>query len=81
MAGAGLKVTNSSYKVNLLHLQNGETKAGKFFTQNFKSNVNVVKTDVLDYSERSLSNILFEGIFNYILVDKTSIWFLHALSK
>ena len=61
MAGAGLKVNNSSYKVNLLHLQNGETKAGKFFTQNFKSNVNVVKTDVLDYSERSLSNILFEG--------------------
>ena len=41
MAGAGLKVNNSSYKVNLLHLQNGETKAGKFITQNFKSNVNV----------------------------------------
>ena len=61
MAGAGLKVNNSSYKVNLLHLQNGETKAGKFITQNFKSNVNVVKTDVLDYSERSLSNLLLEG--------------------
>ena len=61
MGGASLKVENSSYKINLLHLQNGESKAGLFVSQNFKSNVNTVKTDILDYSERSLTNLLLEG--------------------
>ena len=34
---------------------------GLFVSQNFKSNVNTVKTDILDYSERSLTNLLLEG--------------------
>lgn len=65
MSALGLKTNKSSFKINLLHIQNGESKAGLFTTENYKSNVNIIKTDILDYGERSLSNFLFEGKHNF----------------
>jgi len=74
MSGIGIKNNKSSLKINLLHIQNGESKAGLFTTQNFKSNVNVVKTDILDYSERSLSNLLVEGKHSFNDNNLTYTW-------
>ncbi len=62
LGGFALKTKNSKFRLYLLHLQNGESRAGIF---------DYVSTDlgsefegyqhVLDYSQRSLSNILLDG--------------------
>ena len=62
LAGVSLKTLNSNYQINFLHLQNGESKAGIFDYYNadqgavfygFQHN--------LEYSQRSLSNLLISG--------------------
>ena len=62
LAGVSLKTLNSKYTINFLHLQNGESKAGIFDYLNedqgaifngFQHN--------LEYSQRSLSNLLISG--------------------
>lgn len=62
MAGFAIKTLNSKYRINLLHLQNGESKAGIFDYigsdqgsdfEGFQHN--------LDYSERSLTNLIING--------------------
>lgn len=62
MAGIAIKTVKSKYTLNLLHLQNGESKAGVFDYYNsdqgaifegFQHN--------LEYSQRSLTNILLSG--------------------
>ena len=62
MAGLAYKNKSSKVRVNLLHLQNGESKAGIF---------DVVKNDIgttfsalqynLEYTQRSLTNLLIAG--------------------
>jgi hypothetical protein len=62
LAGFALKTLHSKYRINLMHLQNGESRAGIF---------NYLGSDQgsefsgfqhnLDYSERSLTNLLLEG--------------------
>ncbi|MGB0165612.1 MAG: TonB-dependent receptor domain-containing protein [Luteibaculum sp.] len=66
MAGVAIKSDRSKIKLNLLHLQNGERKTGEFAT---------VVTDVgteyqadqynLEYSERSLTNVLVNGVHRF----------------
>lgn len=62
LAGIAVKRENSKYRLDILHLQNGESKAGIFDFENtqqgaifsgFQHN--------LEYSERSLTNILLNG--------------------
>ncbi|MGC6491191.1 MAG: TonB-dependent receptor domain-containing protein [Flavobacteriales bacterium] len=65
MAGGALKYDKAKYKVNVLHLQNAEKKAGYFFINNFESNFNTVKKENLDFSERSISNLLLSGTHNF----------------
>ena len=60
-AGGALKFNNAKFKVNILHLQNAEKKAGLFFLNNYESNFNTVKKENLDFSERSISNLLLSG--------------------
>ena len=61
LLGVSYKTEKSKYKVNLLHIQNGESKAGYFRQQTrFSDNIDLNK-DNLEYTERSISNILFAG--------------------
>ena len=64
MAGGAIKINNAKYKLNVLHLQNAEKKAGLFFLNNYESNFNTVKKENLDFSERSISNLLLSGTHN-----------------
>lgn len=60
--GFAIKKQYSKYRINLLHLQNGESKAGIFDYEGSDQGSNFIGIQHnLDYSQRSLSNILIEG--------------------
>jgi hypothetical protein len=62
LAGIALKTKTSKYKLNLLHLQNGESKAGIFSFENTNLGANFEATQYnLEYSQRGLSSILLSG--------------------
>ncbi|MTI19710.1 TonB-dependent receptor, partial [Fulvivirga sp. RKSG066] len=62
LAGLALKNDLAKYRLNILHLQNGESKAGKFDYVNSDQGANfeAVQSN-LEYSQRSLTNILLNG--------------------
>lgn len=66
LAGFALKTTQSKYRLNILHLQNGESKAGifDFNGSDQGSDFNAFQQG-LDYSQRALSNILLDGKHSY----------------
>jgi TonB-dependent receptor len=62
MAGFALKTLNSKYFINLIHLQNGESKAGIFDYDN--SDQGAVFSGFqhnLEYTQKSLTNLLISG--------------------
>ncbi|WP_372773910.1 TonB-dependent receptor domain-containing protein [Mangrovibacterium sp.] len=62
LAGIALKSKKAKYRINFLHLQNGESKAAIF--DYAKSNYGTTFAGIqhnLEYSERSLTNILLSG--------------------
>jgi TonB-dependent receptor len=61
MGGVSYKTNNSKLKLNLLHIQNGESSAGSFFQSRFDTDFIDLKKDNLEYTERSISNLLFSG--------------------
>lgn len=62
MAGIALKTGASKFKVNFLHLQNGESKVGEFDFVNTNLGANFeAKQYNVEYSQRSLSSILLAG--------------------
>jgi len=62
MAGIALKTEKSKYRLNLLHLQNGESKAGIFDYQNADQGaVFFGYQHNLEYSQRSMTNVLLNG--------------------
>ncbi|GAB2493637.1 TonB-dependent receptor [Algoriphagus taiwanensis] len=62
IAGIALKTQSSKFKLNFLHLQNGESKAGQFLFLNTNLGANFEATQYnLEYSERGLSSILLSG--------------------
>jgi TonB-dependent receptor len=62
LAGFALKTKHSKYRLNLLHLQNGETQAGIFdFYNSDKGAVFDGIQHNLDYSQRSLTNLFVHG--------------------
>ncbi len=65
MLGGAVKRENSKYTINLMHLQNGETRSGYFFDQQIINNSALIYRDNLEYSERSISNMLISGEHNY----------------
>ncbi|MDD3861125.1 MAG: carboxypeptidase-like regulatory domain-containing protein, partial [Bacteroidales bacterium] len=62
LAGFAIKTKNSKYRINLMHLQNGESKAGifDFYKTNLGSNFDGF-IHSLDYSQRGLTNIIIDG--------------------
>ena len=62
LAGFAIKTRHSKYAIDLLHLQNGESRAGIFDYQGSDqgSNFDALQHN-LDYSQRSLSNLLISG--------------------
>ncbi|PZX49911.1 TonB-dependent receptor [Algoriphagus chordae] len=62
LAGIALKTDNSKFKLNLMHLQNGESKAGQFNFINTNLGANFEATQYnLEYSQRGLTSILLGG--------------------
>jgi len=62
LAGIALKTNASKYKLNFLHLQNGESKSGIFDFVNTNLGANFeAKQYNLEYSQRSLTSILLSG--------------------
>ncbi|MFA6400968.1 MAG: TonB-dependent receptor [Salinivirgaceae bacterium] len=62
IAGFALKTKNSKYRFNLMHLQNGESKAGifDFYNSDQGAVFNGIQHN-LEYSQRSLTNLLVHG--------------------
>lgn len=66
LAGFAFKSKTAKYRLNYLHLQNGESKAAIFDYD--KSNVGTTFSGFqhnLEYSQRSLTNILLNGKYSY----------------
>ncbi len=62
LAGFSIKTHTSRYRVNLLHIQNGESKAGEFDFIGSDQGSDFVSIQYgLDYSQRSLSHLLIDG--------------------
>lgn len=62
LAGLALKTFHSKYRLNLLYIQNGESKAGvfDFVGSDQGSDFNAYQHG-LDYSQRSLAHLLLDG--------------------
>lgn len=61
LAGVSLKGLRSKYKLNVLHIQNGESNASYIRQDNFNVNSNTIFKDVLTYTQRSITNVLLNG--------------------
>ena len=65
MLGLTYKTEKSKYKVNLLHIQNGESSAG-FFDQTISQDgtgggIEPLTKNSIAYTERSITNLMFTG--------------------
>jgi hypothetical protein len=62
LAGLSLKSEKSKYSINIIHLQNGESKAGIFDYEgsDLGSNFEAYQHN-LEYTQRSLSSAIFDG--------------------
>ncbi len=67
MAGLAYKTARTKHKINLIHLQNGESKAAQFSLDNNEEAAGqsgyTAISDNLEYSQRSLTNILLNGSY------------------
>ncbi len=62
LAGFAVKTTSSKYRLNIIHLQNGESKAGVFdYEGSDQGSVFSGYQHNLEYSQRSLTNVLLDG--------------------
>ncbi|NJM24673.1 MAG: TonB-dependent receptor [Bacteroidia bacterium] len=65
LGGLAYKTHQSKYKLAVLHLQNGESKAARFFIDDNGSATGksgfTASTDNLEYSQRGVTNILLNG--------------------
>ena len=61
LAGLTYKTNFSKYKLILMHIQNGEKRAGKFEQESFITNAATFFSDNLEYTERSISTALITG--------------------
>lgn len=67
LAGFAIKTDNSKYKINLMHLQNGESKAGIFDYENADQGAvfHGIQNN-LEYSQRGMTNVLITGKHKFI---------------
>ncbi len=59
--GYSVKDADDKFRFNVMHLQNGESRAGKFVETSSIENSFVGSRDNLEYSERSITSMLFNG--------------------
>ncbi|MEC3964862.1 TonB-dependent receptor [Flagellimonas halotolerans] len=76
LAGLSYKTGRSKYRLNLLHIQNGESRAALYDQRTEISNALDVVKDNLEYSERSVSNLLLSGKHTSEDASFTSEWSL-----
>jgi len=75
LAGFAVKTLHSKFRINLIHLQNGESKAGIFDYKSTDqgSNFEGIQHN-LDYNQRSLTNILLDGKHSINGSDWSIVW-------
>ncbi len=62
LAGFAIKTTSSKYRINIVHLQNGESKAGIFdYSGSDQGSIFSGFQHNLEYSQRSMTNLLING--------------------
>lgn len=65
LGGLAYKTDKNKYRLTIMRLQNGESRAGKFFIDNSGSAVGQsgyqANSENLEYNERSMSNVLLNG--------------------
>lgn len=61
LTGLSYKTAKSKYNLNVLHIQNGENRAAFFDQKTEISNAIDVVKDNLEFTERSISNLLLSG--------------------
>lgn len=76
LVGLSYKTGRSKYRLNLLHIQNGESRAALYDQRTEISNALDVVKDNLEYSERSVSNLLLSGKHTSEDASFTSEWSL-----
>ena len=59
--GYSIKDDNDKYRFTVMHLQNGESRTGKFKETSSIENSFVGSRDNLEYSQRSITSALFNG--------------------
>ncbi len=64
--GGAMKGKYSKHSITLMHLQNGERRSGIYNEQNLISSNNESKRDNLEYTERSISNVLVSGKYRNV---------------
>ena len=77
LGGLSYRTDQSKFKLTLMHIQNGEKKAGRFRQENRFTDFVDYNKDNLEYSQRSITNIILNGTHTIIdssflskLVDK-----------
>ncbi|UZO81588.1 outer membrane beta-barrel protein [Aquimarina sp. ERC-38] len=61
LVGLSYKREFSKYKLNILHLQNGQAESSTLRLSNFSVNSNQIKKDNLEYTQRSITNLQLSG--------------------
>ena len=61
LAGITFKTDRSKYKLSFMHIQNGETTAGFLKQTKVFSDAVTIYKDNLEYTQRSISNVLLTG--------------------
>jgi TonB-dependent receptor len=65
LAGVAYKRNKSKYKLNVLHIQNGEETASYYNKTTRISDAKTEFRDLIYYTQRSISNILLNGIHTF----------------
>lgn len=82
LAGLTFKTDYSKYKLIFMHIQNGEKRAGKFDQQSFITNAADFVSDNLEYSEKSITNVLLSGEHSFSQEsDLTMNWKVNAATS
>lgn len=74
MLGVSFKTALSKYKLNLLHIQNGQSRAGDFRQETRFSDFIDFNKDNLEYTERSITNVLLSGVHSSSDGDWKTTW-------
>ncbi len=75
LAGIALKTRTSKIRLNMIHMQNGVSKAGIFdFEGSDQGSIFSAKQQNLEYNQRSLTNVLLDGKHTLIAPGLDIVW-------